>query len=237
MPEIRTAFSLQLLPLYSWDDARVVVIDILRASTSICAALAHGATCVRPLASRDQAQLLHDNGSFVASEKEGKRLPFADIGNSPTEFTPDAVGGREVVYCTTNGTKAITAVASAKQILVGAFANLSALASYLTAHADSPLLLLCSGWKGFFNLEDTIFAGALAQRLLESGYSAGCDATKAAIDLWNTAKDDLLAYAKTVDHWKRLQDLGLGASIPICFRVDAYPVIPAYHEGVISNIH
>ncbi len=237
MADIRTVLSLQMLPLYAWDGARVVVIDVMRASTSICAALAHGATCVRPLASREQARLMHEQGYFVASEKEGKRLPFADIGNSPTEFTPEAVSGREVVYCTTNGTKAITAVASAKQVLVGGFSNLSALASYLTAHADAPLLLLCSGWKGFFNLEDTIFAGALAQRLLESGYSSGCDATKAAIDLWNTAKDDLPAYAKTVDHWKRLQDLGLGASIPICFRVDAYPVIPAYHEGFIRDIH
>ena len=121
------------------------------------------------------------------------------------------------------------------QLLYGHLGERGGHRARLRAHHDAPLLLLCSGWKGFFNLEDTLFAGALAELLLQHDYGTNCDATKAAIDLWNVARTDLPAYVEKAAHTERLKGFALEYSIAPCLQIDAYPVLPVFHEGILTN--
>ncbi len=212
----------------------MVVIDVLRATTSITTALANGAQSIIPVASKEEARKWSEKGYLVATERGAVKLDFANFGNSPQEFTPERVEGQEIVYSTTNGTVAITSAAEARSVMLGSFANLSAIAEHLEWQADADLVLLCSGWKGMFNLEDTIFAGALASRLLEGGsFSTRDDGTNAAIDLWRQAKDDLLRYMDKLAHKDRLESLGLLDSFARCFDIDTTDVVPQYVAGRI----
>ncbi len=231
---IQTVLSTALLPLIELEDKQVVVIDILRATTCMCTALANGAQCIIPVATRDEARAYSERGYLVASERDGMKLDFAHFGNSPSEFVPERVREQEIVYSTTNGTRAITSTGRARTVLIGAFTNLSALADYLTRQPDADLVLVCSGWKGQFNLEDTLFAGALADRLLASGaYTVFDDPTNAALDLWASARARLPAYVQRVTHRKRLESIGVLDSFDDCFRIDSTPIVPQFVAGRI----
>lgn len=232
--KIEVALSTTLFPLFEIEPKVVVVIDVLRATTSICTALANGAEAVIPVASRDEARAMREKGYLVASERDGQRLDFAHFGNSPGEFTPSRVGGQQVVYCTTNGTKAITSAGRARAVLIGAFVNLSALVEHIAREQQGDVLFYCSGWKGHFNLEDTLLAGAAASRLLAlGGFETGCDATQAAIDLWRLAEPDLPAYAERFAHRHRLARVGLIDSFEDCLHIDRYSVVPQHVAGRI----
>ena len=150
------------------DDFVVVLVDILRATTTICTAVANGVEAIIPVATHEEARRLKAEGFLVASEKDGVQLDFADFGNSAFSFTRDRIGGKTLVYCTTNGTRAIKIAESAGGIAIGAFVNISALTEWL-ARRRKNVVVLCSGWKNRFCLEDTLFAGALTGRLLATG--------------------------------------------------------------------
>ena len=223
-----------LLPLYEVERKTVVVLDVLRATTSICAALAHGATMVLPKASREEAEEMASRGYVVAGESGGVKLPFAMLGNSPLGFTRERVSGEEIVYCSTNGTKAIVAVERANTVLIGGFVNLSALVTYILEQLENDVILLCSGWRGNFNMEDTVCAGAIASKLLkDESFVAKTDATHAAVEMWWQWRDDLLAKAQTTEHWQRLERLGEGAGCEQCFEIDAFDVVPQFSAGRI----
>ncbi|MDP4280934.1 MAG: 2-phosphosulfolactate phosphatase [Bacteroidota bacterium] len=210
----------------------VVLTDILRATTSICTAFANGVDRIIPVANPDEARNLKEAGYMVASEQDGKKLDFADFGNSAFSFTPERVSGKTLVYCTTNGTRALNMVKTADQIAIGAFINLGSLAHWLEAR-DKNVVILCSGWKNKFCLEDSLFAGALASELIKSKYYlAECDSAKAAMDLWKLAKDDLLGYIEKACHRHRLKKLGLDDVIPYSFQMDLTQVVPVFdgHE-------
>lgn len=231
---IETVLCTTLLPLFELEGKQVVVIDVLRATTSITTALANGAQCIIPVASKEEARKWSEKGYLVATERGAVKLDFANFGNSPQEFVPERVRGEEIVYSTTNGTVAITAAGQARSVMLGSFANLSALAEHLQWQPDADLVLLCSGWKGMFNLEDTIFAGALAARLLEGeSFSTRDDATNAAVDLWRQAEGDLLGYMDKLAHKERLESLGLMESFAYCFDIDSTSVVPQYVAGRI----
>ena len=206
----------------------VVLVDILRASTTICTAIENGARAIIPVASIELAKQYKEQGYLVASEQDGKKLDFADFGNSAFSFTRDRVEGKTLVYCTTNGTRALDIAKHSEQIVIGAFINISALTNWLIGEGKN-VVILCSGWKRKFCLEDTVFAGALALRLIEScKFSTNCDATYAAIDLWNLAKSDILSYMNKAAHRHRLQRLGLDDIIPYSFSVDQTNVVPVF---------
>lgn len=235
MPQIETVLTTTLLPLYDLEGRTVVVIDVLRATSSICTALSHGATAIIPVASRDEAIAMRQRGYLLASEREGMRQEFAQMGNSPSEFSPERVAGQEIVYCTTNGTQAITAASKGAEVLIGAFLNRTALVRYLAQRAQRDVLFLCSGWKGRFNIEDTLLAGAIAEALVaERLFTTSCDSTLAAMDLWSLAKANPLQYAEKVAHRQRLESLGLGASFYDCFRLDTCELVPRYANGRIT---
>ncbi len=234
---IEVCFSPRLFgDIMTRGDYIVVLVDILRATTSICTAFENGVLRILPVDSLGEAKAMKERGFLVASEQDGQKLDFADFGNSAFNFTSEAIGGKTLVYCTTNGTRALEIAKPAKKIAIGAFINLSALANWLESQ-KSNVVILCSGWKNKFCLEDTIFAGALAENLLgKAGFESHCDSAVAAIDLWHTAKNDLLGYIEKAAHRHRLKRLGLDDVVPFSFQIDQTDVVPVFEEGEISNV-
>jgi len=235
--KLETCFSPALYEPELHANAIVVIIDILRATSAICTAFANGAASIIPVATVDEARDYKRKGCLVAAERDGFVLDFADFGNSPFNFTREKVEGKTIVYSTTNGTGIIEMASSASAIVIGSFLNLSALAGWLTKQ-DKDVVLFCAGWKNRFNLEDTICAGAVAERLMESGfYFTICDSTLASIDLWSLAKNDLPGYIEKVAQRTRLRDKGLDDCIGYCLKADLTDRIPIIKNGVlVGNI-
>jgi len=219
------------------DDKNIVVIvDILRATSSICAAIHNGVKSIIPVATVDEAREMKEKGFLVASERDGYVLDFADFGNSPFNFTPEIVKGKEIVYSTTNGTRCIHMASHSKAVVIGSFLNISALGDWLIQQ-NSPVLIFCASWKDRFSLEDTVFAGALAERLLNSGkFESVCDAVTASLDLWNLAKPDLFGYIQKSAQKGRLASKGLDDCIEYCLTSDQTSVIPVFQEDRLTDI-
>jgi 2-phosphosulfolactate phosphatase len=216
-------------------DFIVVLVDILRATTTICTAVGNGVEAIIPVATHDEARALKAKGFLVASEKDGVQVDFADFGNSAFSFTRDAIGGRTLVYCTTNGTGALHIAKCASSIAIGAFINISALTEWL-ARQQKDVVILCSGWKNKFCLEDTLFAGALTGRLLETRlFRTECDSAEASLDLWRLAAGgDVLDYVEKAAQRHRLKKLGLDDVIPYSFECDRVDVVPVFDGYVIK---
>ncbi|HUX96282.1 MAG TPA: 2-phosphosulfolactate phosphatase [Bacteroidales bacterium] len=233
---IDTCFSPALYEPDLNDGAIVVVIDILRASSAICTAFANGAGSIIPVAGIEEARGYKNKGYLVAAERDGFVLDFADFGNSPFNFTSERVMGKTIVYSTTNGTGIINLASSADQIVIGSFLNIEALLTWLI-NQDSNIILFCAGWKNRFNLEDTIFAGAMADGLLQTGkYSTICDSTLAAIDLWSLAKSDIRGYIEKVAQRTRLKDKKLDDCIDFCLTTGFTDKIPVMKDGFLVSL-
>ncbi|MDR0659256.1 MAG: 2-phosphosulfolactate phosphatase [Prevotellaceae bacterium] len=229
-PQIEVCFSPLLYEKYHNEHNIVVVCDILRATTSICTALGNGATEVIPVRSVEEARKYKERGYILAGERDGKTLDFADFGNSPFNFTPERVKGKPVAYSTTNGTKAVFLGKDSRGVIVGAFINLMAVARYLMRQQQN-VLVLCAGWKGKFCLEDSIFAGALAEILIKDGaFAIECDATNAALDLWSIAKQYLMEYVQKMAQRERLRKLGLDDVLDFCFTLNTSDIVPVLKE-------
>ena len=233
--KLETCFSPALYEPAEYANSIVVIIDILRASSAICTAFANGASEIIPVAEVSEARVYKSKGYLVAAERDGYVLDFADFGNSPFNFTRDKVEGRTIVYSTTNGTGIINLASSAYMTAIGSFLNIGALSKWLLTQ-ERDVLLFCAGWKNRFNLEDTICAGAIAERLLGSSlYSTICDSTLAAMDLWSLAKPDLRGYIQKVAQRTRLGDKGLDDCIDFCITTDFTDKIPVIKNGVLVD--
>ena len=217
-------------------DFIVVLVDILRATTTIVTAVANGVEAIIPVATHEEARQLKAKGFLVASEKDGVQVDFADFGNSALSFTRDAIGGKTLVYCTTNGTRTLEiAKGAGGGIVIGAFINISAVTEWL-ADQQKDVVVLCSGWKNKFCLEDTLFAGTLTEKLLETGlFRTECDSAHASMDLWSLAKDDVLVYIDKAAQRHRLKKLGLDDVIPFSFACDQVKVVPLFDGKVIKG--
>lgn len=221
---------LQNIPL---ENKTVVVIDIFRASSAICTALAHGVKEIIPIDSLEQAHRLKDSGYIVAAERKGEVVNGFDFGNSPYSFMDEKLRDQSVVLTTTNCTNAILKAKSANRLLIGSFLNISAVAEYLK-NEDNDVLLLCAGWNDNFNLEDSVFAGALA-RLLENHFLITCDSAVAAMILFQSAKSDIKAFLHESSHSHRLQHLHLKRDIDYCLKMDETSVIPVLQgSGIVA---
>ncbi len=182
--KLETCFSPALFEGEWHNNSIVVIIDILRASSAIVTAFANGAASIIPVAGVEEAREYKSKGYLVAAERDGFVLDFADFGNSPFSFTKEKVSGKTIVYSTTNGTGLITLTLSAYMTVIGSFLNIGALTNWLL-NQEQDVLLLCAGWKNRFNIEDSVCAGAMAERLMNSNrFTTICDSTTAAIDLW-----------------------------------------------------
>jgi 2-phosphosulfolactate phosphatase len=234
--KIEVCYSPALFPYYENRDAVVVVTDVLRASSAIVTAFMNGVERIIPVGTLEEAKSYKDRGYMVAAERDGIVRDFADFGNSPYNFTPERVQGNEIVYSTTNGTNAIKLAASGSQVLIGAYLNISALAEHIRK-SGRDLLILCAGWKNKFNLEDTLFAGALSQMVLEDEqFYTICDATHGAIDLYEAARGDMLAYIDKVAQKGRLRANNLDDVIPYCHEFDLTNLIPVLQEDQLVTL-
>jgi len=234
--KLETCFSPALYEPDQHADSIVVVIDILRATSAICTAFANGAASIIPVAEIDEAREYKKQGYLVAAERDGYVLDFADFGNSPFNFTREKVEGRTIVYSTTNGTGIIKMAASASAIVIGSFLNISALIKWVISQGKD-VVLFCAGWKNRFNLEDTICAGAMAERLMDSSlYHTICDSTLASLDLWSLAKNELSGYIEKVAQRTRLRDKGLDDCIHFCLTSDFTDRIPVIKNGILVDI-
>ncbi len=234
--KIEVCFSPALYPYFENHQAIVVVTDILRASSAICAAFMNGAERIIPVRTLEEAKEWKSKGYQVAAERDGIVKDFADFGNSPINFTPERVKSQHIVYSTTNGTQAVQMASSGHRVLIGAFLNLSALCDYALA-SSRDVLVLCAGWKNKFNLEDTLFAGAMTDQLLKSGrYETFCDSAIASRDLWNIAKTDLYGYIDKAAQRHRLKKNGLDDVIEYCLTSDLTRIIPVLKNDYLIKL-
>ncbi len=212
-----------------------VAVDILRATTAVCAAFQAGVAEIVPLDSLEALRHYHSLGYISAAERGGKKVEGAEWGNSPTEYLSSDLHGQRLAYSTTNGTVCMLRGSDADRTLIGAFANLSALTQLLT-NEPQDLVILCSGWKNDFSIEDTLFAGALCQRLLDSGhYTTTHDAVRMAIDLWKICNGDAYSYSlRYASHVQRLIGFGAEQDIKFAFRLDTCPLVPILKEGRLT---
>jgi 2-phosphosulfolactate phosphatase len=218
MPErkLETCFSPALFVPDDCLDSIVVIIDVLRASSSICTAFENGATEIIPVEDIAKAKEYKSRGFLIAAERDGFVLDFADFGNSPFNFTKEKIAGKTIVYSTTNGTGIIKLAKSSGMTVIGSFLNFSSLSEWLI-NQENNVLLFCAGWKNRFNLEDTVCAGAIAAKLMSSGlYSTICDSTVAAMDLWSMARNDLYGYIDKAAQRSRLRDKKLDDCLEFC---------------------
>jgi 2-phosphosulfolactate phosphatase len=212
-----------------------VVLDVVRASTTIVAALAAGARAVVPVGTpeeaRARARAWTGGPVLVGGERGGAPPPGFDCGNSPAEYTPGRVGGRTVIFTTTNGTRALLAVEGARRVAVGGFVNAAAVVRWVEAEPGD-LLLVCAGERGRFCLEDAVCAGLLVARLQRAAGEL-TDAARAARALWERYAGDLRAMLADAAWARALLAQGRGEDLPLCVALDAYDAVPVVREGAL----
>lgn len=223
----------------------VVVIDVLRASSTILTALANGCPEVIPVGEPEEALALAERYGrdqvLVGGERKGLKIPGFDLGNSPEEYSKETVAGKKLIFTTTNGVKAFLEAANAAEILVGAFLNISRVCSHLKK-VERDLFLFCAGRKGRLGLEDLLCAGMIIDNLIfatkdESG-----------VELTDPARTGLLAYRQMAgvgpvavaltltEHGRYLSSLGMSGDLRYCGQVDLLPVLARFAEGRILPV-
>ncbi len=233
-PTLYTCLSPALLNLYEVSSSIVVIIDVLRATSTIAAALHNGAKSIIPVDSVAECIKLGKQMEVItAGERDGKIAEGLTYGNSPFTYPKEFIKGKTLVLTTTNGTKLIhmALVENAKAIITGSFPNLSAVCNYLVEQKQN-VVLACSAWKDRVNIEDTLFAGAVINRVKEN-FTINCDASKIAETLYDEAKDDLYEFMKRkqASHYMRLINFGLEKDIRYCLTIDVDNVLPMYEGG------
>jgi 2-phosphosulfolactate phosphatase len=226
-PSLEVCLSPALLHLYNTKGAVVVIIDIFRATSTITAALHNGAKCVVPVASVKECIELGNTipNSLTAGERDGKVAEGLQHGNSPLEYPSDFIKDKTLVLTTTNGTRLLHMVQDASEIVIGSFLNLSVLSDYLLSQ-NKNVLLGCASWKDKFNLEDTLFAGAVINRI-QHAFEINCDAARGARHLYNaTGGKDYIEFLKDSSHYRRLSAFGLQHDMEYCATPDLHPVVP-----------
>ena len=233
-PTLYTSLSPALLHLYEVSTSIVVIIDVLRATSTIAAALNNGAKSIIPVDSVAECIKLGKQMEVItAGERDGKIAEGLTYGNSPFTYPKEFIKGKTLVLTTTNGTKLLhmALTENAKGIVTGSFPNLSSVCDYIIAQKQN-IVLACAAWKDRVNLEDTLFAGAVVSRVKEH-FSINCDASKIAEALYEEAKDDLYEFMKKKDasHYHRLTSYGLEKDIRYCLSIDVDNVLPMYDSG------
>ena len=223
--KIEVCLTPALIDLYDIEQSIVVVIDILRATSSITYGIENGAEAIIPVANVEDCLTFADKGYLLAAERNGEVVTGYDFGNSPFSYTKEKIESKTIVLTTTNGTKALhLANKRAYQVVIGSFLNLDSLCEYL-ASQDKNVLLLCAGWKDQFNLEDTLFAGAVVNKLRKN-FEHFDDSSVAAEDLYLLAKDDLRKYLHKSSHSHRLAQLNIEEDVVFCLQLNVCTAIP-----------
>ncbi len=237
-PFLYTCLSPALLHLYDVSDSIVVIIDVLRATSTIATALYNGAKEIIPIDNVAECiQIGAELNAITAGERDGQVAEGLQYGNSPFEYPQSFIAGKTLVLTTTNGTKLLhMALANgAQEIITGSFPNISEVCNYLTAQ-NKNVVLACAAWKDKINIEDTLFAGAVVKRI-KASFTIQCDSSQLAESLYLTAKFDLYEFMKerNATHYHRLTKYHLEKDIRYCLKEDGAPSLPVYLDGKLVN--
>ena len=226
-----------LLPsLFQPDDLRdqvAVVVDVLRATTTVAAALAAGARAIIPCQELDEARSLSAATSpprLIGGERHGQPVPGFDLGNSPSEYRPEVVRGREIVLSTTNGTRAMERCRAARLVYLGAFVNRSAIVRALLN--ESTVHVVCSGTHGHVTQEDVLLAGALVAGWQGGHASLGNDSAAISLAAWQQicrqqpGAEGLLAALRESQGARELLQLGLDDDLQFAADLDRFDATP-----------
>lgn len=230
MPESRkkveVCFSPALYPEFRNNESVVVIVDILRATSAIVTAFMNGVKSIIPVGTLEEAKAYKQQGFLVAAERDGIVRDFADFGNSPLNFKKEIVSGHDIVYSTTNGTQSIMMAAESHMVIIGSYLNMDAVCKLIESEKRD-VVILCAGWKNKFNIEDTLFAGALAEKILaKPDFYTVCDAAHVSMDLWNMAKDHLMDYIEKAAQRHRLKKNNLDDVIEFCHTQNLTTLVP-----------
>ena len=235
---VSVSFAPWQLDEMSLNDKNIVVIDVLRASTTIATALRNGAKEIIPVSSIDSAvkisSSLFGDVTLRGGERNGKMIEGFNLGNSPSEYTREAVDGKTIIFLTTNGSAAMVKGRYAKNQLVASFVNLTAVVTYLVS-LESDFLLICAGQDNRFCLEDAVCAGKIiAAYERASGTEVDPDdSALAAIALEKTYGKSILKLLKQSAHGRHLTDIGFAEDLKTCADIDTVPVLPLLSGNVI----
>jgi len=221
----------------------VVVIDVLRASTTIAVALANGARTIIPFDSADEAvtrsKSLARGDYKLAGERKNLMIPGFDLGNSPREYTREAIEGKTILLTTTNGTVALVAVQAAREVLVGSFVNFTVVTAMLraAARAQSDLAIVAAGSERHLSLEDTVCAGRFV-RFVRRGIPDVVlnDGAQAALQLERKYGNDCTRLFADASHGRTLTEAGFAEDLLTCSQLDGYPVVPVYQDRQVTKL-
>ncbi len=217
-----------------WDqhdpkDKNVVVIDIIRATSTIASALHHGVKKMIPVETVEEANTWLEKGYLVAGERDGIKIPHFHFGNSPFEFMGEDVRGKEIIHTTTNGTRCVLKRKGARNIVAGSFVNQDAIFDWIKKE-NRNTILFCAGWKDHYVMDDALFAGAVVRELADD-FRIIDDSTLSAKLLYKHVRENMLRTVKQATHFKRLQRLGIENDIKFCMSNPQFDVVPIF-DGV-----
>lgn len=237
--KIDACFSPALYPVYEDPESIVVIIDVLRATSAICVAFHHGAEKMIPVATVAEAEEYKKQGFLAGAERDAIKIEGFDFGNSPYDYLGDHVSGKTIALTTTNGTQAIEAARNAYKVVIGSFLNIDVLCDWLVKQ-NRNVLLLCSGWKNKFNLEDSLYAGAVTQEISKRANGREIklgDACLALQYLYEMAKEDPMKFLNHASHKERLVKLNLKKDIRYCLIPNTAPVIPVLEGKYLVKLN
>lgn len=224
--KIDACFSPYLYPVYADTESIVVVIDVFRATSAICVAFHYGAEKIIPVATVEEALQYKKQGMLAGAERDAIKLDGFDFGNSPYDYIGSHVKDKTIALTTTNGTQAIEAARNAYKVVIGSFLNIDVLCDWLIKQ-NRNILLLCSGWKNKFNMEDSLFAGAVTQQIIDKStdyrLGDGCLALKY---LYQIGKERPTKFLNYSSHKERFAKLNLKKDIRYCLMPNSAPVVP-----------
>jgi len=233
MPTLDICLSPALFQYYDTDNKIIVVIDVIRATSTVCVAFIYGAAKIIPVETEAEALEYRNKGYLIAGERNGDKLEGYDFGNSPFDFMTPLIKGETLVMTTTNGTRAINVSKKSMEVATGAFINSDCLSDWLIKK-DHDIIFLCSGWFFKVNVEDTLLAGKLCSRLIDTGrFYANSDAANIAISLFIDAKNDIYNYVIKNSPRLRNKQSVIGKDLQYCLSDIQLPVVPVLQENVL----
>ncbi|MEQ6121706.1 2-phosphosulfolactate phosphatase [Reichenbachiella sp. MALMAid0571] len=231
---IDVCFSPDLIDSYDLEGKIVVVVDILRATSCMVSGFASGVKGIIPVATLEECKEYQNKGFICAAERGGKQVDGFELDNSPFSYMNENLKGKTICATTTNGTLAISKSIKAYKVIIGAFLNLSVVALYLN-NQPNDVIIHCAGWKGKVNMEDSLFAGALIEKL-EKSHTLNCDAPHMALKYYQAVKNELLPTVQNSAHAKRLSKIGINKDIEFCLKIDRFDVIPVLSGSTLVRM-
>ncbi len=232
-PILHTVLSPKLLDIYDVKNSVVVIIDVFRATSTIATALYNGAANIIPVDAVDKCIEIGKAtpNSITAGERDGKVIEGLQYGNSPAEYPRNFIEGKTLVLTTTNGTKLLHMALQngASDVITGSFPNLNSVCNFLLQQ-NKNVYLGCSAWKDRFNLEDTLFAGAVIEQV-KNYFTIHCDSSLMAQQMYAQHKNDMYSFARLTTHWHRLSQYGLEKDLEYCVTPNVANILPLYKNG------